>query len=100
MKAEIDWRSSTEGGRKAPPSGDGPPHYATIIRFADTDEPWPPAVAWTLVVEKLNVDNSNPLRWIADVRFRVDEAPHDELYPGRVFSLYEGKKCVATGKVL
>lgn len=100
MKAEIKWASASNGGRKAPPTGNGPSHYASVVRFADMNEPWPPPVAWSLVVEKLDGDLSNPLIWIADVRFRVDEAPHDELYSGREFSLYEGKNCVATGRIL
>jgi len=52
-----------------------------------------------LVVEKIQTQ-SDEYEWIANIRFLVDEAPHDELCPNREFELYEGAKCVATGVIL
>jgi hypothetical protein len=43
---------------------------------------------------------SEEYRWIADVHFLVDEAPHEWLRLGREFELYEGKRRVAVGKLL
>jgi hypothetical protein len=38
--------------------------------------------------------------WLAQVRFLVDEAPHEILVEGARFELYEGEKCVARGTVI
>jgi len=98
-RAVVDWIPWDQGGRKQPPAGVGAPPYVSVVRFADAKEPWPPPVAWSLVVEKDEM-SSEPLRWIADVRFLVDEAPHEALRPGREFDLYEGSKRVAHGRIL
>jgi hypothetical protein len=74
----------------------GQPPYATVIRFKDANEPWPPPNAWSLVVEKLS-ELSNEYDWVANVRFLVTEAPVEELRVGREFELFEGARCVATG---
>jgi hypothetical protein len=99
MKARIHWKTKEEGGRRKPPAGVGHPPYATIVRFKDTSEPWPPLVAWSLVVEKV-VAQSNDFDWVADVHFLVDEAPVAELRMNREFELYEGGKCVAAGVLI
>jgi hypothetical protein len=98
MRAFIEWVSKDRGGRNQPPAGVGSPPYATVVRFTDSEEPWPPPTAWSLVVEKIET-MSEPYRWIADVRFLVDAAPHDALREGREFELYEGGKCVARGRI-
>lgn len=99
IRAVVDWIPKDQGGRTRPPAGVGTPPYASVVRFTDVEEAWPPPVAWSLVVEK-DEALSEPLRWVADVRFLVDEAPHDSLRPGREFDLYEGGKCVAHGRIL
>jgi hypothetical protein len=99
MRALVDWTPEDQGGRRRPPSGVGRPAYAAVVRFTDVDEPWPPPDAWSLVVEK-DEALSEPARWIADIHFLVDEAPHGALRPGRTFALYEGARCVAKGQVL
>jgi len=65
----------------------------------DTEESWPPPVAWSLAVEK-DEAQSQGYRWIAVMYFRVEDAPHESLRQGREFELYEGNKCVARGKIL
>jgi hypothetical protein len=95
MKARIHWKTKEEGGRSQPPIGVGNPYYA-VVRFKDTTGPWPPPVAWSLVVEKI-VELSTEYDWVADVHFLVKEAPATDLRPGREFELYEGKRCAATG---
>jgi len=99
MQAKIRWKTKEEGGRSKPPAGVGTPAYATVVRFKDTDEPWPPERAWSLVIEKIEAE-SGEYDWLANVRYLVDEAPHDELKSGREFELFEGGKCVATGVLL
>ena len=96
MLANITWKRQEEGGRIKPPTGTGKPQYSTVVRFCDSDEPWPPANAWSLVVEKIGTQSSE-YEWSANVRYLADEAPHDELRSLREFELYEGNKCVATG---
>jgi hypothetical protein len=98
MKAQIDWISKEQGGRTKPPIGIGSPSYCSVIHFIE--EPWPnPGVTWTLVVEKC-VSESTEYHWKANIRFRVNNAPHDTLIPGRLFKLHEGPKCVAYGEIL
>ncbi len=98
-RAVVDWIPKEQGGRRQPPAGVGSPPYATVVRFVDTTEPWPPPVAWSLVVEK-DESLSEEYRWFADVHFLMDGAPHEALIPGRAFELYEGNKLVARGRIL
>ena len=101
-RAEILWGTLAETGRKAPPSGSAPHPYSAPVRFSDVSEPWPGATVWSLVVERADTaeTSADPLRWIADIYFLFPDAPHDELRPGRQFELYEGRRCVARGKIL
>jgi hypothetical protein len=96
MRAEIHWKTKQEGGRLKPPAGVGQPPYATVVRFKDSKEPWPPPIAWSLVVEKVS-DMGDEHHWAAEVRFLVNEAPVEELRAGREFELFEGARCVANG---
>lgn len=96
MKARIHWKTREEGGRRSPPTGIGQPPYATVVRFKDAAEPWPPPVAWSLIVQKVEA-LSQDYDWVANVRFLVDEAPVAELRAHREFELYEGGRCVAAG---
>jgi hypothetical protein len=98
MRSVVEWIPKEKGGRSEPPAGVGSPPYATVVRFVDTEEPWPPPEAWSLVVEKIEA-LSEPYSWTANVRFLVDEAPHDSLREGSQFELYEGGKCVARGRI-
>lgn len=99
MRAHIYWKPKSDGGRSKPPTGVGLPSYATVVRFTDTGDPWPPENAWSLVIEKI-ASESDEFEWLANVRYLVDEAPHHELKPHRQFELYEGGKLVATGVIL
>ena len=97
MQAVLDWIPREQGGRREPPSGLGPQPYSTVMRF--TDEPWPAPLAWSMVVKMVKaIDGGN--RWLADVNFLFDEAPRESLHAGRKFELYEGKQCVARGRIL
>jgi hypothetical protein len=97
-RAAIEWIPKDQGGRSKPPLGIGTPFYSTVVRLSG--ETWPPVDAsWSLVVEKIE-SLSTEYRWLANVHFRVDAAPHESLYDGRTFELYEGNKCVARGTVL
>lgn len=99
MQAQVRWKTKSEGGRSRPPAGVGSPSYATVVRFTDSNEPWPPENAWSLVIEKIGLEGDE-YEWLANVRYLVDEAPHDELRPNRAFELYEGNKLVATGLLI
>lgn len=95
-RALIHWRSLDEGGRPAPPLGEGPHPYTTVVRFHG-DELYPD-VAWSLQVHKL--ETLDELSWNAEVHYLVSEAPHDNLVRGRKFELLEGRRCVAEGVIL
>jgi hypothetical protein len=98
MKAVIEWIPKDQGGRTKPPLGVARPAYSTVVRFVD--EPWPPVdESWSLVIVK-DEPLSTEFRWIADVHFLVDAAPHHALHEGRAFELFEGNKCVARGQIL
>lgn len=97
-KAIVEWIPRDQGGRSKPPLGLGLPPYSTVVQF--TDEPRPhQRGSWSLVVEK-DESHSSELKWIANVRYLVEEAPHASLQEGREFELFEGNKCVARGRIL
>ena len=98
-RAVVEWVAERDGGRKRPPTGVGSPPYAAVVRFPEADEPWPPAAAWSLALEKVETPDG-PLRWLADVHFLADAAPHEALRPGRAFDLYEGGRRVARVEVV
>lgn len=98
-RAEIRWRPKERGGRGRPPSGEGPQPYATVVRFLDVDDIWPPTVAWTLVVRRVKLLDGPPA-WLADVHFLAEDAPHHLLRSKAEFALYEGGRCVADGQVI
>ena len=98
VRAVIEWLTRDQGGRHRLPGG-GPSPYYSLVRFTDTDSPWPPPAGWSLVVQQ-DEASSGPLRWLADIHYLVAEAPHDSLRPGRPFELYEGSRCVARGEIL
>lgn len=93
MGSKGSWREkgATVGhGRAAILHGRSFPHLA---------EPWPPPVAWSLVVRKIAV-LSHHFNWIAEVNFLMNEAPQHLLTGGTDFELFEGNKCVAYGRVI
>ncbi len=97
-KAVIEWFTKDQGGRVRPPLGIEIPPYSTVVRF--TDEPWPPTeCAWSLIVVK-DGQSSTEFRWLAGIRFLMDDAPHDCLRTDRTFELYEGNKRVARGRII
>jgi hypothetical protein len=98
-RAVISWLTKEEGGRIRPPAGIGVPPYATVVRFLDSNEPWPPKEAWSLVVEK-DPSLSKEYQWISNVYFLVNDGPHEMLSGNREFALYEGNKCVARGRII
>lgn len=98
QRAVLDWIHNDQGGRTKPPLGVAVPSYAAVVRF--DDEPWPPVNgAWSLIVIK-DPDLSTEFRWVAEVHYVSEKAPHDSLKCGRAFELYEGSKCVARGKIV
>ena len=90
------------------PSGVGSPLYSPIVRLLDPDDPQPgddpPAeVVRSLAVRKLEGDDEltdDGAEWLAEIAYRMKEAPHEALSIGRRFELYEGACCVATGVVI
>jgi len=99
MRAIITWLTKEQGGRLRPPVGVGLPPYATVVRFVDCEEAWPPRIAWSLVVEKEEALSQEYI-WLANVRYLVKEAPHESLTPGREFELFEGNRLVARGRLV
>lgn len=100
MKAIIKWMDHKDGGRSKPPEWYCYPYYSTPVHFTDrlADEE-SSGITWSLVVEYMS-SSENDNEWIADIYYSVDNAPHDNLLPGREFELHEGPRCVAYGKIL
>ncbi len=93
-KAVIDWLSWGEGGRTEPPSG---PDYSAPARFPSHAENfW--VEAFDLIVHRIEL-LGGPERWLSDVHFRIEDAPHEWLTDGAEFELYEGRRCVARGRI-
>jgi hypothetical protein len=93
--ARITWLTPEEGGRRVPPSG---PRYIAPARFED-QPPGAEGANWSLVVDLVSRPPGSA-DWLAEVRYLVDEAPHELLRLGASFELYEGKKCVARGAII
>ena len=93
--AVIEWLPAEQGGRRTgPPAG---PQYAAPARFLAHSDMWLVA-DWDLVLEKIDYLGGTD-KWLANVHFRVAEAPHQWLEDGAKFELYEGKRCVAQGQI-
>ena len=55
--------------------------------------------SWTLVVQKIEV-LEQPLKWLVEVNYLFDAAPHHLLTEGAEFELFEGKQCVVRGRII
>lgn len=94
-KAKIEWISAENGGRtNGPPCG---PDYAAPAKFLAHADTWL-TEAWDLLVHRVN-EVGMPDMWEAEVRFRMPQAPHQWLTCGAEFELYEGRRCVARGRL-
>jgi hypothetical protein len=93
--ARITWLTPEEGGRRHPPPG---PRYSAPARF-EGQTPGAEGANWSLVVDLVSRPPGST-DWIAEVRYLVDEAPHELLRLGACFEVYEGKKCVARGVLI
>ena len=93
VKAQINWISLEEGGRKnILPVG---MRYCPVIIF-ESDQSGD--TLWSAEIYNTSIDGR---RSIADVSYLVDDgAPFSLLQPGNRFSLYEGQRVVAEGIVL
>jgi hypothetical protein len=92
----IEWMSAEQGGRSSgPPIG---PDYAAPAKFLAHADAWI-LEAWDLLVHQVECVGGSD-KWLADVQFRVNEAPHEWIVPNAEFELYEGKRRVATGVIL
>jgi len=96
-RAFVNWIPYEKGGRRNPPTGEEPPVYWAAVKFSRDLDDEPPANGWALNVRLIEL--IDPFRWVSNVQFRVDDAPHELLCDGARFELYEGRKKVATGQV-
>ena len=94
LPADIEWLSASEGGRQHPPIG---PSYRAPVRFGPWSGSQPEEATFTFIVEL--VDSSDAYHWRANVTFEVAGAPEEVFVPGATFELYEGRRCVARGRV-
>ncbi len=96
MKATIEWIPADNGGRS-----NGPPHgpdYAAPAKFVAHEDTWL-TEAWDLLVRRHDLGGASD-KWLAEVRFRMPQAPHHWLTPEAEFELYEGRRCVARGRLM
>lgn len=92
MKAQINWANADDGGKKnILPVG---MRYCPIIVFESEQSGetlWSAEIYNTLI---------NGRTSIADISYLADDAPYHLLLPGNAFSLYEGQRVVAEGKII
>lgn len=94
-RAVIRWVTPEQGGRRSgPPPG---ARYSAPAKFLAHADSWH-IEAFDLIVDLIRQPD-NPYLWLAEVYFRIDGAPHEWLMDGADFELYEGKKCVARGRI-
>jgi hypothetical protein len=94
-RAVIRWTTPEQNGRRSgPPPG---PQYSAPAKFLAHADSWQ-VEAFDLIVDLVRQPD-DPYCWLADVRFRIEDAPYDWLTDGADFELYEGKKCVARGRI-
>jgi len=93
--ARIQWTPTDQGGRNKPPVG---PQYMAPAKFAAAAASWPQE-AWTLVADLMGgPDESGD--WQAEVHFLMDNAPQHLIVDGAEFEFYEGRRCVARGRII
>lgn len=97
MSAIVRWLTLEEGGRRAPPTGEEPPIYWSVVKLVGNNVESQPN-SWSLYV-RMKESLENGYLWKAEVKFRVAEAPHHLLTDGVHFELYEGPKKVAIGSL-
>lgn len=91
VEARIEWIKYENGGRKViPPEGEK--IYPMIMLENEGLIPWS---FW--LKNKTFLGNFTTL---AEMDFLLENAPHDRLISGKEFSLYEGKKKIALGKIV
>jgi len=72
---------------------------STVAKFEMLKDKWPHE-AWSIVLNISSLANAEGIM-VAGIRLLVPEnAPQGLLSAGSGFELYEGRKCVAKGKVL
>lgn len=86
---------SVTGGRQNPPTGNT---YSTVARFEDIKDGWPDE-AWSIMLEFNEEPDEDGIHY-AEIHFLVENAPHEILYEGSKFDLFEGYKLVAKGIVI
>jgi len=91
--ATITFLTHFEGGRREPPNLG---KYCTIVKFPEQQDPEHPYGQWSLI---MNFIEKSGLVFKAQIRFLMDEAPHELIYTGNTFDVYEGPFLVAHGVV-
>lgn len=94
FSAAIEWISQEQGGRKLPPSG---PRYLAPARFGAWTGDGAEDAQFTLIADL--VTKHGDFHWDAIVSFMVPDAPHQLLCLGALFEYYEGRRCVAKGRI-
>lgn len=90
-EAKIVWIKPQDGGKKKiPPVG---MMFYPMIKI-NTDEE---IINWSLVL--INKEFNDAYETTAEMKFLMDNAPHFLLKSGIEFTLYEGAKKIAKGKI-
>lgn len=92
VTASIHFLTDQSGG--VVPAG---PRYSTVARFRQKGGEWAESM-WSVVADFRSPAKDNSV--LADVRFLVDDAPEELLFPNNRFELWEGPHKVAEGEVV
>lgn len=71
--------------------------YTTVVKLAHPRADWS-SDAWSMVV--ISIANRRGQTSDAEVGFLSEKAPAELLVPGCSFELYEGRRKVATGRIV
>ena len=93
VNALLQWIKREDGGRMLPPTG---PCFYAVGWFPEYEKRH--EEAWSLKIEFISQPDDS-LTQKVKVSFLFDEAP-DLLHPNCIFELYDGRKLVATGKIV
>ena len=94
--AKIEWLTAAAGGRTSgPPPG---PTYRAPARVGSWTGNAPQDANFTL--EAKLISKEDDFHWDAVMEFIVAEAPHNSLQRDAAFEFYEGRRCVARGRII
>lgn len=99
-KAIVDWLPCGIGRNSGPPNVSNNSHYYSAPAKFDGHHTEFNKIQYDLVINKIKTIECNEYKWLAEVWFRNEQAPHVWLMQNVQLDLFEGAKCVAKGTIV